>query len=361
MKRKNFFLLAAMATALIGLPSCSSDETAEATNNTPAELKITASVMASMGSVTRAGHDIQSTSLIDYDNIGIYVWYSNLTAAKTTPPTYNGYANDKVDSHTADATATNFPYTLTPTTTPMYFPVDNHSLDVYLYTPYNNSFVADADMVTPAFTVSDDQSGQDNYVASDFLYGKATANYTGTNEKTANVTMYHALSKIIFKVVPASGVTFSSLTELKLTGVKRTTKIRMANPPSASMTVGSATTNNVEDAYTGTGDGTDVIVTNTANFNASSAETNGVAAIIPPQALTALGVSCEIDGKTSSASLSGLTYDVSGTPTAIGTFLPGKVYTITLNIKTGALDVKLVAIHDWEEGNGSGSSLDLNF
>lgn len=349
-----------MATALTALPSCSSDDAAEATDNTPAELRINASMVASMGSVTRAGHAIQNTSLINYDNIGIYVWYSDYTAAKTTSPTYNGYANDKIASHTADATTTNFPYTLTPTT-PMYFPVDNHSLDVYLYTPYNGSFVADASMVTPAFTVSDDQSGQTNYVASDFLYGMATASYTGTNAKTAEVTMYHALSKIIIKVVPASGVTFSSLTELKLTGVKRTTKIRMANPPSTSMTVGSAATDNVDEAYTETGDGTDVIVTDATNVAAADIENDGVAAIIPPQALSGLGVSCTIDGQTATNSLSGLTYDVSGTPTAIGTFLPGKVYTITLNIKTGALDVKLVAIYDWEEGNGSGSSLDLNF
>ncbi len=357
MERKNVFLTAAMA-AVISVSSCSSDDAAEV-NNSPAELKITASMVASMESTTRAGHDIQSTSLIDYDNIGIYVWYGDMTTAKTTSPTYTGYANVKVASHTADATSTNFPYTLTPTTAHIPFPVDNHNLDVYLYTPYSNTFVADADMVTPNFTVSADQSVQADYVASDFLYGKATASYTGPNAKTASVTMYHAMSKIVLKVVPASGVTFSSLTELKLTGVNRTTQIRMANPPSAIMTVGSAATDHVATATAATG--TDVIVTNTDNFEAADAASDGVAAIIPPQGLTNLGVSCTIDSKTATASLNSLTYDVSGTPTPITTFLPGKVYTITLNIKTGDLDVKLVAIHDWDSGNGSGSSLDLTY
>ena len=355
MKSNRFWLLATMAAVVISIPSCSSDDESAENSASPAELKIMASMAPSIELTTRAGHDVQSTTLNSYTNIGIYVWYSGQTTVNASP-VYNGYANDKVASATADATSTNFPYTLTPTTTPMYFPVDNHAVDVYLYTPYANTFVADANMVTPDFTVQADQSTDANYIASDFLYGKATANYTN---KTAQVTMYHALSKIILKVVPASGVTFSTFTELKLTGVNRTTKIRMANDPSSGMSVGSNTTNHVATATAATG--TDVIVTNSANFVASTAASDGVAAIIPPQSLTSLGVSCTIDGKTAVASLSGLTYDVSGTPTTISSFDPGKEYTITLNVKSGALDVKLIAIQPWVAGNGSGSSLDLNF
>lgn len=356
MKSNRFWLFAAMAAVVIGLPSCSSDEETAEGNISPAELKITASMAPSIELTTRAGYDVQSTTLNDYTNIGIYVWYGGQTTVNASP-VYNGYANDKVASATADATSGNFPYTLTPTTTPMYFPVDNHAVDVYLYTPYASTFVANASMVTPDFTVEADQSTDANYIASDFLYGKATANYTS---KTAEVTMYHALSKILLKVVPASGVTFSTLTELKLTGVNRTTKIRMANDPS-SMTCGTAATDHVDVATavtTGTNP-TDVIVTK--SFTTGTTDVNGVAAIIPPQALTGLGISCTIDGKTATASLNGLTYDVSGTPTAISNFEPGKVYTITLNVKTGGLDVKLIAIQDWVAGNGSGSSLDLNF
>ena len=357
MKSNRFCLFAALAAVVISLPSCSSDEETAEDNTSPAELKIMASMAPSIELTTRAGHDVQSTTLNSYTNIGIYVWYSGQTTVNASP-VYNGYANDKVASATADATTNNFPYTLTPTTTPMYFPVDNHDVDVYLYTPYASSFVATNTMVTPDFTVQDDQSTDVNYIASDFLYGKATANYS---TKTAQVTMYHALSKIILKVVPASGVTFSNLTELKLTGVNRTTKIRMANDPSSGMSVGSNTTNHV-DVATAVTTGTnpkDVIVTK--SFITGTTDVNGVAAIIPPQALTNLGVSCTIDGKTATANLSGLTYIVSGTPTAISNFEPGKVYDITLNVKTGGLDVKLIAIQDWVAGNGIGSSLDLNF
>ncbi len=359
MKRNSIFLFAVMAATAISMSSCSSEEMPDTNQQvSPAELRITAIMAPTLEVSTRATHNLQGTSIYnnDFTKIGMYVWKTGETEATTSAPVYSGYQNVQMSAGTPDASATY--YTITKSGTSFYFPVDNSAVDVYLYAPWNNT-AAGANMVSPSFTVQDDQSTDDNYVASDFIYGKATASYTGTNAKTAEVTMYHALSKIIFKVVPASGVTFSSFTELKLTGVNRTTQVRMANAPSSSMTVGNNTTDHV--AIATAASSTDVIVTNYSNFVAPDAANDGVAAIIPPQSLTSLGVSCTIDGKTATANLSGLQYDNSGTPTTISDFQPGKVYTITLNVKTGALDVRLIAIHDWDSGNGDGSSLDLTF
>ena len=361
MKRKSIYLFAALATAAFSLSSCSNDESAESVNS-PAELKITAEMYPAIDISTRAAYNLQGTTPASFTNIGIYVWYNGYKAAKTTAPSYAGYANDRVASYT-DLGSGSGPYSLTPTTNPtMYFPIDNADVDVYLYAPYNST-AADANMMTPDFTVADDQSTDANYLASDFIYGMATADYDAASDpKIAKVTMYHALSKIILKVVPASGVSVSGLSELKLTGVKRTTIIRMANDPSAGMTVGSTNANHVDDAKTLTGNGTDVIVTNTSNFNATVASSNGVAAIIPPQALTSLGVSCTIDNKTATKTLSGLTYNNGTNPSAsLTNFLPGKVYTITLNIKTTGIEIRLISITDWDPGNGTaGSELDLD-
>ena len=344
-------LLAAMATAAICLPSCSNEETPEKTEK-PAELKIIASINPTIDITTRAAYNLQSTSIYnnDFTKLGMYIWKHGATTATTSAPAYNGYQNIHMDTGTPN-TSPNY-YTISKSGSTFLFPIDNTDVDVYLYAPYNST-AADNTMVSPAFTVADDQSTDANYVASDFIYGMATAVYT--TDKTASVTMYHALSKIILKVVPASGVSVAGLSELKLTGVNRTTQIRMANAPSASMTVGTATTDHVATATAASG--TDVIVTNTSNFVAADAETNGVAAIIPPQALTNLGISCTVDAKTATKTLAGLTYDTSNTVTE---FLPGKVYTITLNIKTSGIEIRLISITDWVSGNGSGSSLDLD-
>lgn len=361
MKTNRFWQLVAMATVVMGLSSCSNDENVEGNNATSSELKIVASMSPILELNTRAAYDLQSTSIYngDFTKVGAYIWKSGTTVASTSPA--YGYQNLQMTTGTPDDPTTPTYYTLTNTDTDFYFPADLANVDVYLYAPWNST-AADVDMVSPAFTVSADQSTDANYVASDFIYGKATASYTGTDAKTAKVTMYHALSKIILKVIPAAGIDISGLTELKLTGVKKTTQIRMANAPSTSMTVGANTTDHVAEASTSDGDGTDVIVTNATNFDVDDARDYGVAAIIPPQALTALGISCTISGKTATIPLAGLTYDVSETPTAIGTFMPGKVYTITLNVKTGILAVQLLSIYPWEYGNGvAGSQLDLDF
>jgi len=359
MKTNRFWQLVAMATVVMGLSSCGNDENVEGNNDTSSELKIVASMSPILELNTRAAYDLQSTSIYngDFTKVGAYIWKSGSTAASTSPA--YGYQNLQMTNGTPDPTTPTY-YTLTKTGTDFYFPADLANVDVYLYAPWNET-AANGTMVSPAFTVSADQSTDANYVASDFIYGKATASYTGTDAKTANVTMYHALSKIILKVVPAAGVDISGLTELKLTGVKRTTSIRMANAPSTSMTVGTNATDHVDVASTPEGNGTDVIVTDGTNYVLADARDYGVAAIIPPQALTDLGLSCTISGKTATKSLANLTYDVGGDDTPIGSFLPGKVYTITLNVKTGILEVQLISIYPWESGNGVGSQLDLDF
>lgn len=359
MKTNRFWQLIAMATVVMGLSSCSNDEKTENGSNS-SELKIVASMAPVLKLTTRASYNLQSTSIYndDFTKVGMYIWKSGTTVASTSPA--YGYQNLQMTTGTPDNSTTPTYYTLTKTGTDFYFPADLANVDVYLYAPWNET-AANGTMVSPAFTVSADQSTDANYVASDFIYGKATASYTGTYAKTAKVTMYHALSKIILKVIPAAGIDVSGLTELKLTGVKKTTQIRMANAPSTSMTVGANTTDHVAEASTSDGDGTDVIVTNSSNFSTADAANEGYAAIIPPQALANLGISCTISGQTATMSLNGLTYFADASEIEIENFLPGKVYTITLNVKTGTLAVQLISIQNWAEGNGSGSALDLDF
>lgn len=353
--KKNYFCLLALATALLQLSSCSSsdDPNTPDSNTGPAELKITANMQVSVSQAqTRGAYNLQGTTLNDMENIGIYAWKKGQTAPVTS---YAGYANNKVASYTGASA----PYTLSPTT-PIYFPVDNSDIDVYLYAPYNASPTVDDDMVMN-FSIQSDQSTDANYILSDYLFGKATAVNDGAVlpavNKRADVTMYHALSKIILKIEAPVGVSVAGLSNLMITNVKPDTQIRMANGSAADMTVGSDPTDDHLAEASGTPG--DVIVTTGTDFDPTVAKNNGYAAIIPPQLMTSMGISITVDGKTATASLaSGLNYGAG--PTNITTFDPSKVYTITLKVSGGeALSIQLVEIKDWVSGNGNGSELTL--
>lgn len=340
MKRKSIYLFAALATAAFSLSSCSNDDSAESVNS-PAELKITAEMYPAIEVNTRAAYDIQSTTPADFTNIGIYVWYTRNTAAKASAPTYAGYANDKVASYSGTG-----PYTLTPTTNPtMYFPVDNADVDVYLYAPYKAT--PTQTNMNMQHTVAADQSLEAGYLASDFIYGKATADYDAlSNPKEARVTMYHAMSKILFKVV-SNGVSPTNMTNISLKNVYTTTTIRMPQTIAGSapyLSCGSAATDNVDVASV-LGDvkvwGTSGTVT------ISDAQTYGVAAVIPPQTTSSASgseakVSITVDGKTATANFSNIT------------LAPGYVYTYNLKLTGQTLTITLVSIQDWISG-GSGN------
>lgn len=329
------------------LSSCNNDETSEKIGNS-AELKIVATMAPSLDVSTRAAYNLQGTSLEDPTNVGIYVWYKNMTAVKSTSPVYNGYANVTVSGHTGAG-----PYTLTPSQT-LGFPIDNGDVDVYLYAPYKDS--PTQTNMCMEHTVSLDQSLTAGYVDSDFLYGKATAKYSGSVspeiDKTARVTMYHAMSKLIFKVVN-SGVDPANMSDITLQNFYTTTTINMPVAISTSLTFGSSSSNvNAASAKNnikawGT--------TGTGAVSISDAMTNGVAVIVPPQTTD------------TNAKVSVSTNDGSSTFTAVANFNgktlnPGKVYTYNLKLIGTGVTISLVSITDWDDTDSpTGTDADLDF
>ena len=349
MKSNRFWLLATMAAVVISIPSCSSDDESAENRTSPAELKISASIAPSLEitSATRAAYNLQSTTPANFSDIGIYVWYSGYTAAKTAAPAYAGYVNDKVASYVDDSGTGSGPYTLTPTTNAtMYFPVDNADVDVYLYAPYNSSPTQTA--MCMEHTVAADQSLTAGYLASDFIYGKATADYDdATYPKLARVTMHHAMSKIIF-IVSENGVSSTNMTDISIKNVYTKTTINMPVAVGANLTCGAgSTTYNVDQASV-LGN---ITVWGTAGSDAVSvgdAKTNGVAAIVPPQTTeSSAKVSITVDGKTATANFNGITLN------------PGCVYTYTLTLTGQTLAIKLISITDWVSG-GTAGTLDFN-
>lgn len=378
MKKNRFYLLAAMATAVISLSSCIYDDevaTAPSTSfNSDEEVQITATMQGINAGNTRAAYNLQSDNLNSWTNAGIYVFKTGATkavAASTGVTGYAGYNNLQVTGTTpttvSDPPATTN-ITLSTDPTKLYFPVDNTDVDAYVYAPYAAANKADDIVKAMPVTVADDQTQDASYIASDFIYGKATASYTGN--KTASVTMYHAMTKMTFKIVDAAnGTNAAGITEIKLTNVFKSATVDMSAAVVASPTAATDpylnNGSNVNVTTTTTGTRGDVIVAaydpsgstaaHTTNFY-TTAKNNGVSAVIPPHSAADLQnssaspaapvqVSVTIDGKTKTAEI----YQSTGTG-ALTELLPGFEYIFTLNIKATGIIIVAVAIKPWQSG-----------
>lgn len=348
MKKNRFYLLAAMATAVISLSSCIYDD--EVATNAPNpelsqdEIKISAE-MQGVESTTRAASDLQGDNLDDWTTTGIFVYKTGKTAAvaaATGVTGYAGYANITVTG-TTPATVTDPLATANITLTPsskLYFPVDKTDVDVFVYAPYASSFT---DVTSMPFTVDADQSKDVNYRASDFVFGKGTADYDGTPAKTAQITMSHALTKLTFYIEDIGGVA-GNISDISLGDVYKKATIDM----SKTITTAGCVTTSSDDADKGTvkvSNSTDNTSLYTDVKTVSAGTQPGVSAIIPPQSgmSDAAGptVSVTINGTTKTAYLGSATFT---------SFEPGKEYKYTLKIKTDEVIVVVVSIVDWVAG-----------
>ena len=380
MKKNRINLIATLATAVFSLSSCIYDDEVATASSTPfnsdEEVQITATMQGINAGNTRAAYNLQSDNLDSWLNAGIYIFKTNATkavAAATGVTGYAGYNNIQVTT-TNPATVSDPPattnITLSADPTKFYFPVDNTDVDAYVYAPYAAGNTADDIVKTMPVTVASDQTEDADYIASDFIYGKATASYIGN--KTASVTMYHAMTKMTFKIVDAAnGTNAAGITEIKLTNVFKSATVDMSAPVVASPSGTDPYLNNgsnVNVTTTTSDTRGDVIVaqlnstTHTTNFY-TAATSNGVSAIIPPHDAAALQnsgatpvqVSVTIDGKTKTVDI----YKSSGDANDLTDLLPGFEYVFTLNIKATGIIIVAVAIKPWL--SGAAVARDLTF
>lgn len=391
--KRNVLWIAALATTM--MTSCIYDNENDPTvvqqqgQYSNDEVEIYASLKGSE-STTRAAYNLQSENLEDWSTVGIFVYKTGKTAAvsaSTGETGYAGYENIRVTSPTTVATtpSSTDSLKLTPESK-LYFPVDNSDVDVYVYSPYSTDYSPTA---TPAFTpnvaamkfsVQDDQTEDEDYVKSDFIYGMATADYDADapNTKKAVITMYHALSKVTFKITE-NGANAEGITDIRLKNVFKGATIDMTEDIEDSPTSGEpylnngSNTNVITDKTVSRGD---VIVahydptpgaTHTANFY-STAKSNGVSAIIPPHSsddlrdtsgsgAKAVKVSVTIDNVTKEAQI----YKSSSpaATTDVTELLPGFEYVFNLKINASEIILVVVSVKPWEQYNAG--DRDLNF
>lgn len=177
---KKLFTLAAVAAMMF---SCSKSE-----DITPDAGKLPINI--SVGQQTRANDEVFE----DGDEVGIYVVNYDGSTAGALAESGNQADNSKF-------TYSNSVWTPDET---IYWKDANTAADFYAYYPYS----ASANISAHPFSVQADQSTEDAFWASDFLWGK-TANVSPT-PNAVSIQTNHSLSRIIVNIKPGEGFTAES-------------------------------------------------------------------------------------------------------------------------------------------------------
>ena len=295
MKKNLVCLVAALATTSLAITSCGNDADQPITGvSTPTKINLAASLASSM---TRADYDLQTSSM-DFTKIGVYAFEKGYVAPTQD---WTGYQNFTVKEFTGNEDGVS--YTLT-TDSAMFFPLDQEkNIDVYLYAPYTSTPDLDTsdDKMEMTVTVNEDQSTNEGYLASDFLYGKKTAKYS--QDGKVNVNLQHAHAKILIKVVPTEGFYVGKVTDISMVGVSVKTVVNLGT--------GSCTTSTERD------DRLNILVGAPASTNdedvaafVKKINDEGVACVIPAQkGVSATKFKIVMDGKTAYANLKDVTFE----------------------------------------------------
>lgn len=280
-----------------------------------------ATVMAGQEKTRTTNTDLQTLALNHGTVAGIYTYLSGYTEIT------DGYGYENKNYSYANGVWKH---------SSINFPVDeDKSLDIYVYAPRIDS---EHTLNNIPVTVALDQSTETNYLASDFVFGseKNVTNPRTNSSKEVNVTLYHAMSKIVLNIQDKDGVT-STLGHLS--------KVEIGSERFPVMTdayVNITRTINSNDALQTTSavltGGTPGIIT---LMDVSSVDLGfSMAGILPPQTLGSGGNNMTVyftnDGQVS-------TFE--GVLT--GTFRPGYVNTYTVVIDQSELTILNASIIPW--------------
>ena len=316
MKQKYFYLIAALAMAMMTQSSCISDDF------DPEVVRLSVEGLGNNATTRAASTDaLQNTQFVSGLGIQVEAYATGGTSTYATA----------VYNTTSTTGSTSGSILLSPASTPIYYhPTSN--IDICAFYP---STVASASTTT--FTVNADQttSSITNYQNSDLMYATKLTNKA--KGSTHGLTFNHAMSQIIVNLQAGTGLTAGDITT-NVTAVKINNTIPTANLAFA-----------VDGSSVPTG-----VVTATASGSVGDIDITGDKAsnvgIIVPQTVT------------SGTTLFTITYNSNNYTyalTANQTFAAGSKYTYTFTLNLAGLQLESVTINDWTAGGSETPTINL--
>ena len=310
---KKYFILAAAAITLV---ACNQKEMENDGVQEPKVINLTASINSGED-VTRASSAdaLQNTQFVANEKIFVEAYETGLTTAYKT----GTYTTGENGALTADDPG-------------MYYPANEHAVDICAYYPSTIS------SSTTEFTVSDAQQTAANYRASDLMYATKLSNQASTTSETRHLTFNHALTKIIVNISLDASITSQSITQPTISAVKITNTVRQASFTIA----GGAIASNAINAKAETA-ASDITITGTVDAVVGHSNMG----VIVPQTVAA------------NADFIVVTYDsrpyTYKLPNAT-TFQAGKVYTYAFTLTARELRLNVTEITDWAAETGEGAN-----
>ena len=284
------------AIAALALTACSNDDEIKVGGDNAILLTSSLNVAE-----TRAATDIQTSAFDAGETVDVYITENNGGNNPTTYPQPIEYSTAAGGALTVG--------------TQYYYPTSGNGVNIYALYP---ATAATGEL----FTIKEDQSADDNYKASDLMYGKpATNNPVSPSANAVNIQFTHLLSKVTINLIAGANVTSLDGAKVELLGVK----------PSTTLTAGI----NGHSITAASGDAASITV-----MTATETVTSG-SAIIVPQTLPEMFLQVTLDGATLTGKLD------SGAPELTA----GNEYTydITVNMRGGALEIE-GSITPWDDG-----------
>lgn len=182
MKSYKYLAIAAAATVFA---ACSNDENGV---NEPTPIRLSSSLTVVK---TRAATDIQTTAFLENEKVDVFISEDGTDGTTTSNP----YAQPLVYT-----TGTNGALT---TAEQQYFPTGGKSVNIHAV--YPSGKVSAFDETPVDFTVEEDQSTEDNYKASDLMYGAPKSNPVSPTYDAVVLTFKHLLSKVTVTLKAGNG------------------------------------------------------------------------------------------------------------------------------------------------------------
>ena len=193
---------------------------------------------------------------------------------------------------------------------PIYWQDDETKADFYCYYPYAEV----NDVAAHPFAVKEDQSADDAYKASEFLYGKTSG--VSPTASAVSITTYHVMSCAVIEVHPGAGFTQESLEASQVS-----VKINNARTQ--------ATVNLKTGAVTASGEAASIVPLKTDGKLTYKA-------LVVPQTITADNfITVTVDGREFKLKKE-------------ATFVSGKRYTIPVTVSKTSNGIN-VGVGDWED------------
>lgn len=266
MKTKAFMAMAALALVAA---ACNNDD--EITDNWNGEIRLSSGLEAQQTGTRSISTDLQGIQIAANNHVGFFI-NENVASDATTTYTQN------LD-YTANGSG-GF------SGTTVYFPQSGNGVNIYAYAPWKTGLALNGSY---AFTVAADQSSNDNYIASDLLWGQPmkedpenggsyiTANPVARTKENVPVSFSHLLSKIEVELIAGNG--------LNADNFKGATLYILNTKPGTSLTLSSGVISGASDA---SGEGAsaynDGIIA--AKYGTDQTPTLTAAAIVVPQTVT---------------------------------------------------------------------------